>query len=297
MKRNFRFGAFAGLAALCLTATASANPLEVPVPIQMNVFGLPLAFSHETIVVCAAVAVLIFLACGFWARGMNKDNPSKGQVLLEAIVGMFDDLCKQSIGPVRGRKYLPYIGTLFLFIWTCNMAGLLPVPEMHLGAEHYEDLNENGLYDPGEPYEDTNSNNMHDAGFPVPAFEEPTKNLNVPLGMAVLFVVLIGHGSQIRIHGITGYIKDYFSPGGFIGVAMFPLNVVGKIAEVVSISFRLFGNIFGGVVIITVVSGLLYHVIFPVGLYGFFGVFVGTVQAFVFTMLALTYIAMGAAEE
>jgi F-type H+-transporting ATPase subunit a len=115
--------------------------------------------------------------------------------------------------------------------------------------------------------------------------------------MALLFVVLIGHGSEIRIHGIGGYIKSYFSPEGLIGILMFPLNLVGKIAEVVSISFRLFGNIFGGVVIISVVSGLLHYMFMPIGLYGFFGIFVGTVQAFVFTMLALTYISMGAAEE
>jgi F-type H+-transporting ATPase subunit a len=63
-------------------------------------------------------------------------------------------------------------------------------------------------------------------------------------------------------------------------------------AKVVSISFRLFGNIIGGSIIITVVSTLVFHMVLPVGLDLFFVFFVGTVQAFVFTMLTLTYIAV-----
>jgi len=63
-----------------------------------------------------------------------------------------------------------------------------------------------------------------------------------------------------------------------------------KLAKVVSISFRLFGNILGGAIIILVVSSLVNYVVFPVGLNLFFGIFVGTIQAFVFTMLALSYI-------
>ena len=65
---------------------------------------------------------------------------------------------------------------------------------------------------------------------------------------------------------------------------------MGEVSKVVSISFRLFGNILGGAIIILVVSSLVSFVVFPVGLTLFFGVFVGTIQAFVFTMLALTYI-------
>jgi F-type H+-transporting ATPase subunit a len=73
---------------------------------------------------------------------------------------------------------------------------------------------------------------------------------------------------------------------------MVPLNVVGELAKVVSISFRLFGNIMGGAIIITVVSWMVYSLVLPPFLYVFFGMFVGTVQAFVFTMLTITYIAV-----
>ncbi len=294
------FFPLAGL--VMLGREAAANPLTPPVPVQINIFGLDLDFSHDTIIMCAVVAVLVWFVCWLCTRNLSQDNPGRGQALLELFVKAFDGLVRQSMGPKRGRKLLPYIGTLFLFLWTGNMIGMIPFPlsDFHVRGEGYHDYNHNHRFDPGEwdpARHDANGDGKHNPGFPLPKFKEPTENLNVPLGLALLFVLMIGHGAEIRIHGIGGYIKSYFSPGGFIGFAMFPLNLVGKIAEIVSISFRLFGNIFGGVVIITVVSGLLAHMVIPIGLFGFFGIFVGTIQAFVFTMLALTYISMGAAEE
>lgn len=283
------------LALLCCGPAAFAGELDLPAPLDIGGWK----FSHDTIVMAAVVAVLIYAVCWLWSRTLSKENPGRGQVILEFIVKAFDTLVKQSIGPNRGRKYLPFIGTLFIFIWSCNMIGLIPIPHFHLGGEQFNDYNRNGDYDPGEfnPEYDTNKNGIHDPGFRFPACEEPTKNLNVPLGLAFLFVILIGHGSEIYYHGIFGYIKSYFSPGGGIGLAMFPLNVVGKCAELISVSFRLFGNIFGGSVILIVVTGLLHYMLMPVGLYFYFGMFAGTVQAFVFTMLALTYISSGCAEE
>ena len=290
------------LSAVCAAAVflaggrcAWASGVELPPPLQIGGWNL----SHDTVIMSGVVALLIYVLCWLGRRTLSKDNPGRAQVVLELIVSSFDGLIRQAIGPNRGRKYLPYIGTLFLFVWTSNMIGLLPLPHWQLGGEAFHDYNHNGRFDPGEfdPALDENGNGKHDPGFLVPAFEEPTKNINVPLGLAILFVILIGHGSEIYYHGLMGYLKGYFSPGGIIGVFMFPLNVVSKGAELVSISFRLFGNIFGGVVIIVVVSGLLHYMILPLGLYFFFGIFVGTVQAFVFTMLAMTYIATGCAEE
>lgn len=287
--------ALVGVALLVPTA-AHAGGLDSPMPIYIGGWG----FDHPTIMTLAAVALLIFLLCYWWSRGLNKDNPSRGQVLLEMIVTTFDDLVKDAMGKNRARGYLPYIGTLFLFIWFSNMAGILPLPNFFIGGDRYMDYNNSGFYEPGEPVieadGDLNYEKPAEPGFWIPAPSEPTKNVNVPLALALLFVLVIGHGSSIYYNGIGGYIADYFSPGGLIGVILFPLNVVGKIAELVSISFRLFGNIFGGAVIIFVVSGLVQYLVLPIFLYGFFGVFVGTIQAFVFTMLALTYIAAGAAE-
>jgi F-type H+-transporting ATPase subunit a len=120
-----------------------------------------------------------------------------------------------------------------------------------------------------------------------PYMEEPTKDLNTPLGLGIMGF-FIAHYAGIRAKGIGGYVKEYFQPIFF----MAPLNIIGELAKVVSISFRLFGNIMGGAIIILVVSHLVYGLIIPPFLYAFFCGFIGLVQAFVFTMLTLVYISV-----
>jgi len=121
----------------------------------------------------------------------------------------------------------------------------------------------------------------------IPHLEEPTKDLNTTLGLGIMGF-LIAHYAGIKSKGFKAYIKEYFQPIFF----MMPLNLIGEIAKIVSISFRLFGNIMGGSIIILVVSYLTYSVILPPFLYAFFGLFVGTIQAFVFTMLTVVYISV-----
>ena len=121
----------------------------------------------------------------------------------------------------------------------------------------------------------------------IPHLEEPTKDLNTPLGLG-LMGFCIAHYAGIKAKGFKEYLKEYCAPMFF----MAPLNVIGELAKVVSISFRLFGNIMGGSIIILVVSYLTYSILLPPFLNAFFGIFVGTIQAFVFTMLTIVYISV-----
>lgn len=121
----------------------------------------------------------------------------------------------------------------------------------------------------------------------IPYLEEPTKDLNTPLSLGLMGFV-ISHVAGIKSKGFKAYAREYFQPMFF----MMPLNVIGELAKIVSISFRLFGNIMGGSIIILVVSYLTYNVLLPPILNAFFGLFVGTIQAFVFTMLTVVYISV-----
>jgi F-type H+-transporting ATPase subunit a len=121
----------------------------------------------------------------------------------------------------------------------------------------------------------------------VPHLDEPTKDLNTPLSLGVMGFV-IAHVAGIRKKGFKNYASEYFQPIFF----MAPLNIIGELAKIVSISFRLFGNIMGGSIIILVVSYLTWSILLPPFLYAFFGMFVGTIQAFVFTMLTVVYISV-----
>jgi len=121
----------------------------------------------------------------------------------------------------------------------------------------------------------------------VPHLHEPTKDLNTPLSLGIMGFA-IAHYAGIKSKGFKAYAKEYFEPIFF----MMPLNLIGELAKIVSISFRLFGNIMGGSIIILVVSYLTYSIILPPFLNAFFGIFVGAVQAFVFTMLTVVYISV-----
>ena len=121
----------------------------------------------------------------------------------------------------------------------------------------------------------------------IPHLEEPTKDLNTPLSLGLMGFA-IAHYAGIKSKGFKAYVKEYLQPMFF----MMPLNVIGELAKIVSISFRLFGNIMGGSIIILVVSHLTYSIVLPPLLNAFFGLFVGTIQAFVFTMLTVVYISV-----
>jgi F-type H+-transporting ATPase subunit a len=123
--------------------------------------------------------------------------------------------------------------------------------------------------------------------FPIPGFMEPTSNINVPFGMGIVVVAVV-HFMALKYKGVKKYLKGYTEP--FFPFA--PINVVGEMSKAISISFRLFGNVLGGAIILLVISSLVRFVILPIGLSLFFGIFIGTIQAFVFTMLAISYIAV-----
>ncbi len=121
----------------------------------------------------------------------------------------------------------------------------------------------------------------------IPHMHEPTKDLNTPLSLGILGFVLANYAG-IKEKGIKEYLKEYLEPIFF----MMPLNVIGELAKIVSISFRLFGNIMGGSIIILVVSYLTWSLVLPPFLNMFFVIFVGAIQAFVFTMLTVVYISV-----
>ncbi|SFM52339.1 F0F1 ATP synthase subunit A [Thermodesulforhabdus norvegica] len=211
---------------------------------SLDVAGYHLVFNMTTIVMTLLVITGLLVFSHFAVRNRSY-IPGTCQLIGEMFVGTFWKLTVDALDEDMAKKYFPLICALFMFLWCCNVMGI------------------------------------------VPGLSEPTKDLNTPLGLGIMGFI-IAHYAGIRTKGFKNYAKEYFQPVFF----MMPLNVVGELAKVISISFRLYGNIMGGSIIILVVSYLVYDVVLPPFLYGFFGLFVGTVQAFVFTMLTLVYISV-----
>jgi F-type H+-transporting ATPase subunit a len=231
--------------------------------IALPLGGVNILTIFSTLVVMVALWVVLWL--GIRRRALV---PGRGQMLVELFVGAFDGLVASSLEfetTEQNRKFLPLIASLFLFLLLSNFMGFVPSAYI----------------------------------------EEPTADINCTLGLGCMAMTIATY-CGIRTKGLVGYISELFGPlwseetstgaarvaGKLSALFFFPLNVIGELAKIISISFRLFGNILGGGIIIVVVSTLVYHMVLPIGMNLFFVFFVGTVQAFVFTMLTLTYVAV-----
>lgn len=198
----------------------------------------------------------------------NKN--SLGQYTLLGLFKNFISLIEQSVGIFIDRYFL-FITSLFLYILFCNWIGLIPY------------------------------------------LEEPTKDLNTTLALGITTFLYI-HKEVIQTHGFLHFIKEIFMPFSIVfplnliaGILMLPLKLLGEFATVISLSFRLFGNIFGGYIITAIykkaLSGSLLLNILSLGLginillSCFFVIFEGFLQAFVFAILSLTNIAMAVKTE
>lgn len=132
----------------------------------------------------------------------------------------------------------------------------------------------------------------------VPTMMSPTADINTTLGMA-LFVIVLIQFLAIKYKGAGGYFKHFFQPYFFF----LPLVIIEELSKPITLSFRLYGNIYAGEVLIAVLLGLI-----PLGadlLGGFlasilwlaFSIFVGFLQAFIFTMLTIAYTSQAVSEE
>ena len=119
----------------------------------------------------------------------------------------------------------------------------------------------------------------------VPGLSSPTQDFNITLSLALL-VLVISHYFGMRINGTGRYLKTFAEPYAF----MLPMNIISEVAKPLSHSFRLYGNVFGGAVLITVLTAKLIPILLPAIFQMFYGLFIGAIQAFVFALLAVSYI-------
>lgn len=126
----------------------------------------------------------------------------------------------------------------------------------------------------------------------------PTSDYNVTLGLAVITFILM-HFNNLRFNGVKSYVKGYFEPMAFL----FPINLLGEIATPISMSFRLFGNILSGVIIM----GLMYGALSGLSMiltpfvtsvfHAYFDIFSGLIQTFIFIMLTMVNISNAIGER
>jgi F-type H+-transporting ATPase subunit a len=203
--------------------------------------------------IIVAIALIIFT---FVATRNLKRYPKGIQAFSEFIVELVYNYVKNTMGP-RNMAFAPFIGTLFLFLIVGNALGLL-------------------------------------------GFRPITADLNTTFAMAGMVFFIIQYNA-IRSRGLKGYLKHFAEPYPF----MVPIKIMEEFTFPISLSFRIFGNILAGVIVMALIfSGLgylsehimhlpipLFEAVIPLPLNLFFDVFEPLLQAFVFSMLTMSFIA------
>lgn len=209
----------------------------------------PLHVVPDYLVMALIVAVLLAVVLGLASRRLTV-IPGSRQSILEMIVQMFEGLVVDIVGP-KGRKYLPVIGTVGLFVFGCNMIGLFP------------------------------------------GFMSPTSKLNVTLGCA-LVVFFYYHWQGVKAQGFK-YFKHFMGPIPALAPLMIPIEVISHFSRPVSLSMRLFGNIFAEELLIVIMASIIpFFLPLP---FMAVAIFTSIIQAFVFVLLSCIYIAGAVAHE
>lgn len=204
----------------------------------------------DYIVMSLFVALFLMLFLGLSSRKLRL-VPSKLQSILELIIEAFESLLVEIIGE-DGKKYLPVIATIGLFILSCNLLGL------------------------------------------VPGFMSPTSKLNVTAGCA-LVVFVYYHWQGIKSKGLFKYLKHFTGPIPVLAPLLLPIEIIGHFSRPVSLSIRLFGNIFAEELLILVIASIIpFFLPLP---FMAIAIFTSVIQAFVFVLLASIYIGGAVAHE
>lgn len=207
--------------------------------VRQEVFRIgPVVVTTTVINTWIVMAVLIGVVY-LLTRNLS-DKPKGAQAFLELVVEFIYSLIDTGMGRA-GRKYLPIVGTLFVFIIFLNLSWFIP-----------------GM---------------------VP----PTTDLMTTAALAITTVMLV-HVMGVKEKGIGGYIKGFAQPVVF----MAPMNLIEEVVKPFSLAIRLFGNMFGEKMVVTILF-ILFPLFAPTPVMGL-GILMGFIQAFIFTLLSVTYL-------
>jgi F-type H+-transporting ATPase subunit a len=306
---------------------------------------IPVTNSMLTMFLVMAGVLIVF---SFVARRATA-VPTRGQSIIEIMLEFIMNLVEGTAGKSFGRRLLPLISGIFIFILFSNFSGLLPgMGTIGKWEEHAEDDEEHaaesadaehseseeadvaaaavnaqesegdhaaedehgtpaaaGASTEGEDHDTgaaaSTEDEEHAAGEEehekvlVPYFRAPTADLNMTLALSLLTFSVVQFAG-ISMHGFVGRIKHMADPP-----FLFPIEVISELSRIISLSARLFGNVFAGEVLLGVMYAMgaaikiaVLPFLFPVVFYGLEVMF-GTIQALVFALLTLIYITLAAA--
>lgn len=219
-----------------------------------------LNFDLTGIIGSTLMALAVFLICLWLARKVEM-KPNKRQNVFEYLLDFTNGIVKDNVSDVDAQKHLSlYAFVLFLFIWFMNQLGMF----LEVKVDDWVFI------------------------------KSPTADPVATMSFAMM-TLLLSFTFGVQRFGVGGYLKNYAQPVGFL----LPVNVIEEFTNFLTLSLRLYGNIFAGEVLLTLIGNDLAHAGGPFTLilaaplamiWQGFSVFIGSIQAYVFVTLSMVYI-------
>lgn len=230
----------------------------------VRVFGLEIPIANSIVVMWIIMAVLIILSVLFTRH--LRTIPTGKQNIAEIIVETVTKLLQNVMGR-HGKDFVPYFGTILLFLVFANIAGIFNI--FPTAADLYK-ITGIGFFEK----------------LPEFSIQPPTKDLNVAVTLAFMTVSLVML-SGIRYKGIKGFLFSFFKPSPI----MLPFHLLDYGTRTISLSLRLFGNILAGYIIMEMLyaGALFVQPVVPIASF-FFDLFDAGLQAYIFVFLSSVYI-------
>jgi F-type H+-transporting ATPase subunit a len=247
---------------------------EVIIPIFPNGNGI------TNTLLTTWLSIIILIAFFYFGTRRRDIIPQGMQNFVELVVEMLLGLVESVAGKANGKKFFPLIATFFIFILVCNLWDVVPgvdtVGWVNLTIINTKHLGQPGVFLVGEQ-----------SAAVIPWLRPPTTDLNLNFAMALISVIVAQVFGFIML-GPKQHLSRYFNFSSPINFYVGILELVSEIARVISLSFRLFGNIFAGGIVLAIFA-LLLPVIGDV-IFIPFELFVAFIQAFIFSLLTLVFL-------
>ena len=283
--------------------TVAAEKL-IEEPLTENFLGFAGPFYLVNTLPTLAVTIVLLLVIGFAANRSLKKSQQTDLVptgignVMEAILEMLYNMTEGSAGTKWAKAIFPWFATIMIYVLFANLLKLLPGFES-IGVIHHAHGEGHAIAELGGGWANILPEKLeHDGYILAPFFRGISVDLNFTLSLALISFFSI-QVMGVRAQGL-GYFSKFFNTKRMFKVPFFGamdflvglLEIISEFAKILSFTFRLFGNMFAGVVLVAVVASLLGKISILPSMIMMFELFVGVIQAFVFGMLTMVFMAM-----
>jgi F-type H+-transporting ATPase subunit a len=282
--------------------TVAAEKL-IEEPLTENFLGFAGPFYLVNTLPTLAVTIVLLMVIGFAANRSLKKSQQTDLVptgignVMEAILEMLYNMTEGSAGTKWAKAIFPWFATIMIYVLFANLLKLIPGFES-IGVLHPAHGEGHAIAEMGA-FANILPAKVEEGGYILaPFFRGISVDLNFTLSLALISFFSI-QVMGVRAQGL-GYFSKFFNTKRMFKVPFFGamdflvglLEIISEFAKILSFTFRLFGNMFAGVVLVAVVASLLGKISILPSMIMMFELFVGIIQAFVFGMLTMVFMAM-----